>query len=838
MSEMRFAEVIVDIPAQEVDRPFTYEIPPHLFSSINPGSVVLVPFGKRQQIGYVESLSSSTSLDSTLPIIDILEDTPVFGLEMVELCRWIADYYFSTRGEALKLALPPGRTRKITQKIVLKYELPDKARLLRDHGDSRSVSRSDDDRDPALAHTVDDDRQKKLVEVLESAGGGMATKELEKRFPQENLAPLLRLLQDQGLIDRKYCVVLPRVAPKWEEWCELEEIDESQGTPGSKQRKILAVLSQQGQAMLVRELLEITGSSRQSLKALERSGRVRLTKRELLRKPPVWQFSKSGSSFELTPEQEKAVSKIATSLQNERSHVFLLQGVTGSGKTEVYLRSIARVLETGKSAIVIVPEIVLTAQTVDRFRERFGDAVAVMHSGLSAGERFDQWRMISRGEYPVVVGTRSALFAPVKNLGLIVVDEEHETTYKQNRNPRYHAREVAVKRAAVNKAVVILGSATPSIESRYKCELGEYQLLELPYRVKDRPLPEIEIVDMRETERNQIFHPRLRAELDRATQAEDKVILFLNRRGFASFIMCRDCGLVLRCRQCAVSLTYHTKSSQEDRRLLKCHHCGSRMRCPDICPKCASHNIGHFGVGIQRVESETISLYPDYRVIRMDTDALETRSAYAHKLSEFEATPRGLLLGTQMIAKGLDFPEVTLVGVISADTALNLPDFRSAERTFQLMMQVGGRAGRGEKPGKVVLQTYAPEHYAIRSLEQGDYDSFYQQELDFRRELNYPPFSSLVNILVSGKKWEEVSEVAQALSRFLLEKEVSRWAELLGPTEAPIPRIKANYRWHMILKGRDEGLVGFLRSAISEFCKTKGKKSASIIVDVDPVWLL
>jgi primosomal protein N' (replication factor Y) len=492
----------------------------------------------------------------------------------------------------------------------------------------------------------------------------------------------------------------------------------------------------------------------------------------------------------------------------------------------------------GKTAIVIVPEIVLTAQIVERFRERFGDAVAVMHSGLSAGERFDQWRMISRGKYQVVVGTRSAVFAPVKNLGLIVADEEHEATYKQNRSPRYHAREVAVKRARLNGAVVILGSATPSIESRYRCDLGEFRLLKLPYRVRDRSLPEIEIVDMREGERNGIFHPRLREEMDRATKAQDKVILFLNRRGFASFIMCRDCGLVMRCRHCAVSLTYHIKSSPREKRVLKCHHCDFRVESPETCPKCGSHRIGHFGVGIQRVESETSALYPDYTIIRMDTDALSTRSAYAHKLADFEATSRALLLGTQMIAKGLDFPEVTLVGVISADTALNLPDFRSAERTFQLMMQVSGRAGRGEKPGKVVLQTYAPEHYAIESLREGSYDIFYQRELDFRKELNYPPFSNLINIVVSGKQAEEVSEVTGRLAEFLLEKGVGRWGELLGPTEAPIPKIKANYRWHMILKGRDEGLTAFLRSAVSEFCRAKGRKSASIIVDVDPVWLL
>lgn len=814
MGEIRYAEVIVDIPAQEVDRPFTYEIPSHLLPLVTVGSVVLVPFGKRREIGYVESLSPTTSITSTLPIIDLLEEIPAFNQEMVELCRWVADYYFSTRGEALKLALPPGRIRKITSKIILKARGPDSEAARKDT------------------------KQRKLLEALNAAGGEMTVSELEKIFPETNLSSLLKQLQDEGLIERRYSAAAPKVLTKWEEWCELEkdfragELESAGNAP--KQKAILAALLECGEPVPVRRLLELAGASRQSLKALERAGKLKMFKVEVLRKPPSWKFCAVDSPFKLTPEQTAAVAEIKKSLENQTSQVFLLQGVTGSGKTEVYLQSIECVLKMGKTAIVIVPEIVLTAQTVERFRERFGDRVAVMHSGLSAGERFDQWRAVSRGNYQVVVGARSAIFAPVKNLGLVVVDEEHEATYKQNRSPRYHAREVAIRRARLNGASAILGSATPSIESRYKCEVGEFHLLGLPYRVENRPLPEIEVVDMREGERSQIFHPRLKEELDRATRAEDKVILFLNRRGFASFIMCRDCGLVMRCRHCAVSLTYHIKV----RRTLKCHHCGSQMQSPEVCPQCASHRVGYFGVGTQRIESEVGSLYPDYKIIRMDTDALRTKSAYVHKLLEFSSTPKALLLGTQMIAKGLDFPEVTLVGVVNADTALNLPDFRSAERTFQLMMQVSGRAGRGAKPGRVIVQTYAPDHYAIESVREGSYDMFYQRELAFRKELNYPPFSSLVNIVVSGKQEKEVSEVAVELAKFLSEREVRRWAGLLGPTEAPIPKIRANYRWHMILKGRDKGLNTFLRSTMPDFLRTIERKSTSIIVDADPVWLL
>jgi len=663
----KYAQVIVDLPARQLDHPFVYEISPEIASQIKIGSIVLVPFGRRRERGFVTGFTSERPNVSLARIEKLLEEEPVFDEKTIQLCRWLADYYLSTLGETLKLAFPARRAKR--------------------------------------------------------------------------------------------------------------------------------------------------------------------------KEPSTSYFSTMPPHLALNQEQEIALEKIKKSLDCANHKVFLLEGVTGSGKTEVYLQAIAHALNLGKSAIVLVPEIALTAQTVERIKSKFGQIVAVLHSGLTAGERFGQWQRLKFGDCRVAVGARSALFAPLENLGLIIVDEEHETAYKQNRNPRYHAREAALKRGELESAVVILGSATPSLESKFLAEQKKYEPLNLTQRVEGRPLPEMAIVDMRQESsagRKEIFSSLLLEEISRCLEAKEKAILFLNRRGYANFLLCRECGLVLKCRRCAVSLTYHQSEN-----LLKCHHCGYQERAPQTCPACGGYRIRQFGFGTQRVESEIKALFPDLSVIRMDADTTAKRDAHRQKLIEFQRLEKGILLGTQMIAKGLDFPEVTLVGVIDADTALHLPDFRAAERTFQLILQVAGRAGRGSRPGKVIIQTYCSDNYVLESLRQGNYDQFYAQEMNFRRELNYPPYSSLVNILIFGRDEAETRKAAEIMGKSLLEEGIASLGTMLGPTAAPIAKLNNRYRWHIVFKTtRPDELKARLKEFLGRFLSGKMAKGVNVSVDVDPVSIL
>ncbi len=532
-----------------------------------------------------------------------------------------------------------------------------------------------------------------------------------------------------------------------------------------------------------------------------------------------------------TPEQRQAIDLIKKCLDDEAHKVFLLHGVTGSGKTEVYLQSIAHALALGRSSIILVPEISLTPQTVARFRSRFGDKIAVLHSRQLGSRRASEWQRVCSGDAQIVVGARSAVFAPLKNLGLVVVDEEHETSYKQEDTPRYNAREVAIKRADLSNAVVILGSATPSLESFYAAKKGEYTLIELPERIDCKSLPEVEIVDMREefsrAKKVPIFSERLKTWIQKDISEKKQVILFLNRRGFSTFISCRRCGYVLTCKRCNVSLTYHFHTKK-----LTCHHCNYKMDPLDICPKCNSTYVKYWGTGTEKVESELHRLFPNASISRMDTDATQMRGAHEKVLSRFKDGKIDILVGTQMIAKGLDFPKVTLVGVISADTALNLPDFRSGERTFNLLTQVAGRAGRGDLGGRVIIQTYAPGHYSIQAAKNHDYNSFYAKEVSFRKELNLPPFCRMVCLTLRGRKEEVVLKVSESLKERLLIKDRSKKIEVLGPAPAPISRMKGMYRWNLFLKSNKvEDIVSILRKVLGNRRREQG---VIITVDVEP----
>ncbi|MBU1932384.1 MAG: primosomal protein N' [Candidatus Omnitrophica bacterium] len=539
----------------------------------------------------------------------------------------------------------------------------------------------------------------------------------------------------------------------------------------------------------------------------------------------------SGIHLTPTPEQKEALDQIKHCIDKKESRVFLLHGVTGSGKTEVYLQTIGHVLESGLSSIVLVPEISLTPQTVARFKARFGDRIAVLHSRLTGSKRASEWERIASGDPCVVVGARSAIFAPVKNLGLVVVDEEHETSYKQDDVPRYNARDVAIKRADLMGAVTILGSATPSLESFYAARKGKYRLIELSERIDSRLMPEVEIVDMREelsrTKKLHIFSHSLKSWIDKDIAEGKQVILFLNRRGFSTFISCRKCGHVVTCRRCSVSLTYHFHTKK-----LSCHHCNYKIDPPDICPKCESSYLKYWGIGTEKVESEAHRFFPAARISRMDTDATHKRGTHEKVLSKFKDHKIDILVGTQMIAKGLDFPKVTLVGVISADTALNLPDFRSGERTFNLLTQVAGRAGRSDLGGRVIIQTYTPGHYAIQAAKTHDYNSFYGKEISFRKDLNLPPFSRIVTLNFRGRGEDRVIKVSESLRNKLERKNKSKKIEILGPAPAPVSRVKGMYRWNLFLKAdKVECITALLKDVIGARRREGG---IIVTVDVDP----
>ena len=536
-----------------------------------------------------------------------------------------------------------------------------------------------------------------------------------------------------------------------------------------------------------------------------------------------------GSDTHLTPnlEQQRALDSIIDSMSHRKHKVFLLHGVTGSGKTEVYLQSIDNALKLGLSSIILVPEISLTPQTVARFKARFGDEIAVLHSRLLGSKRISEWKRISSGEARIIIGARSAIFAPVKNLGLVVVDEEHETSYKQEDTPRYNARDVAIKRAEISSAIVILGSATPSLESFYAAKNGKFITIELSERIDSRLLPVVDIVDMREemtrAKKVPIFSQKLREWIEKDISERKQVILFLNRRGFSTFINCRKCGYVIKCKRCSVSLTYHF-----DKKKLVCHHCNFNMLPPEICPECSSSYMKYWGLGTEKVESEAHRLFPAAIIERMDTDSTGKRGSHDKVLSRFKDGRVDILIGTQMIAKGLDFPKVTLVGVISADTALNLPDFRSAERTFNLLTQVAGRAGRSDLGGRVIIQSYTPQHYSIQAAKNHDYNTFYDKEILLRKELYLPPFCRMVALTLRGRKEEKVFKASDNLKAILEKADKSKNIKILGPAPSSISKMKGMYRWGIFLRSENaENITSILKKALRE------NKTSGIIITVD-----
>ena len=685
------AEVALPLP---IDDTFHYAVPPKFRSSLTVGSRVTVPFQRRVLTGYVVGVLQRTEIEKLKMIADVPDVLPTFDERMLELTRWIGEYYFCSWGEALACAAPPGTM--VEGKRVYRIAAMPKF--------GTKLSR----------------REQELVALL-SEHGEQSVAQLQRATGVHALHNALNMLESKAIVESRHVVPRSRVGPKKVLFAaslvqpeNAKQVVQELRSSAPAQAKLLEMLMSRPGAQPAAGLLEEAGTSLQVLRALERKGLVLIARKELLRTPVTTLDTEQDKKVVLTEEQQKAHDVIAMAVRTDQFGVFLLKGITGSGKTEVYLRVIERALEKGGTAIVLVPEISLTPQTVARFTNRFGPRIAVLHSRLSTGERYDEWRRIKRGDASIVVGARSAVFAPVRNLGIIVVDEEHDGSYKQADAPRYHARDVAIMRAKMCNAVVVLGSATPSLESYHNCEVGKFMLLELTSRVTGQALPNVSVIDMRQQALDMHARPvislPLQDKIEEKLAKGEQVMVFLNRRGYAPFLMCRRCGYVPMCRRCYVSLTYHSTTD-----LLQCHYCNGSQQVLVMCPECGKGKLIFVGAGTEKTERDLRCFFPEARIERMDLDTTSRKGAHQKILSRFMKGEIDILVGTQMIAKGHDFPGVTLVGVVSADVAINIPDIRAAERVFQLLTQVAGRAGRGSEPGEVLIQTYNCEHYSIKA---------------------------------------------------------------------------------------------------------------------------
>jgi len=840
----KLIEVAVDVPGQGTST-YTYSLPADMVELPELGTLLLVPFGGRDALGYVVGLPADSDIAKVKNIRAVVDD---FGIpsEYIEVCRWMAEYYVCSFGDALRLLLPPGGNRSVRCVITLK-------------GGAKSLV--DDESAGVLSQDVERLRGDPIIGTVFQAGGFIEQRKLERLLPGMSKSEFKRVLfslEDAGHIDRSYQMSTPRIKEKETRAVSVvpghTSVIASAGSLGPAQGRAYNLLLQSdGGPVALADLMSAADVSRAPISSLAEKGILTVTDLPLSQiisisedAPAVAGEAKGSengplgslpvpvrSDIDLTEEQASALKQIT----GDEDSVFVLDGVTGSGKTEVYLRSMAAMAKKGKGSILLVPEIALTPQTKRRVEARFGKDVAVLHSNLGERGRYEEWNRIAKGEVSIVVGTRSALFSPIRNLGLIVIDEEHEGSYKQGMAPRYHAREVALELAKLRGAKVVMGTATPSLEAEAMVGNGSATRIKLTYRPTGHGMAEVRVVDMKLESGASVLGETLQAEMKRTLEAREKVILLLNRRGFSSYLMCSDCGHVPLCRYCAVSMTYHRRESR-----LRCHHCNYSEKAPALCPECSSHELVFKGTGTQRAEDHIVALFPDVPLIRMDADSTQRQGSHARYLSEF-GDERGpaILLGTQMIAKGLHFPEVTLVGVLSADSGIFIPDFRAAERTYQLIKQVAGRAGRGDMPGRVIVQTFNPDHYAIQAAAADLGDSFIKAESDIRRDAGYPPYRGLVSVVISHPDRSKAEAAAWRVTDELRGSVSFDDLELLGPASAPIERIKGRYRWHFLVKHPALGgrAVIEMKRHLGRIARAQsGDKNLNVIVDVDPMWVL
>lgn len=803
---MKIASVIVDVPAKQTDREFDYLIPAQWLETIKPGMRVIVPFGPRKIQGFVTEIKAESEFKKLREIIEPMDLEPVLNQELLDLGNWLTENTLCFKIYAFQAMLPAALKAKYEKKVKLSPGVD----LNQLHTQLQEAFKNEE------AINWDDALNNGLVPILqrEAAKGHLEVIYVVK----------------ERLKKKKLKYVIPLLPPK-----DLEGVQNGLPPKAEKQKEVLKYFVEHSDPVELRQLLSRLNISSSTVKALVEKGYLAEQDMEVYRDPYENRTFTRTEHLHLTEDQQRAMGPILNSIENKLHEVFLLYGVTGSGKTEIYLQTIQDVIEKGREAIVLVPEIALTPQMVNRFKGRFGNLVAVLHSGLSAGEKYDEWRKIQRKEVRVVVGARSAIFAPFENLGIIIIDEEHETSYKQEEMPRYHARDVAIERAKKNNCPVVLGSATPSLESFARAQKGVYTLLSLPNRMNKRALPAVEIIDMREELRagnRSMFSGKLFELLKERIERKEQSVLFLNKRGHSSFVMCRDCGYVMNCPNCDISLTYHKVKEQ-----MKCHYCGFESYVPSQCPECSSDYIRYFGTGTQKVEDELGKILPEAKVIRMDVDTTGQKGAHERLLKEFHEGKADILLGTQMIAKGLDFPNITLVGVLSADTMLHLPDFRSSEKTFQLLTQVSGRAGRHELPGEVIIQTYTPEHYSVELAGTQDYDRFYHREMMMRKAHHYPPFYYLALITISHEELMTVVSATEKIAAFVRSR-LSNHAVVLGPAASPIPRINNRYRYHCLIKYKREPELNKTLKTILDQYQADPKSGLLVSIDVNPFILM
>ena len=793
------------------DKAFDYLIPSNLVDKVSIGTRLLVPFssGNSEVEGYCVGISEKSKSKKLKSIIKIVNENTVFDEYMLDTIEYMHERYLTPYLDLIHAVVPSGTEVKSYEWVIVNDIREERSQL-----------------------------RKKIVECLLDNGGGMELNALVSLM-QRDVRPQIRDMIKKGSLVKEYrhiqsvndkkiravkLIITPEQAVN-----EAEKLEKK----APIQSRMLEILSV-NEFIAVSDLKDFAGGSYNAVSALQKKGFVKLFDLTVERNPLNSKKIKRSTAFIMTDEQKTAVKAITDSIDSGVYSPFLLYGVTGSGKTEVFMQAIQHSVENDKTALVLVPEISLTPQMVSRFLSRFGNRIAVLHSGLSLGERYDQWKRIYEGNADIVIGARSAVFAPLKNIGIIIVDEEHSDTYKSEMSPRYNAKEVAQFRAKQYGSAVVFASATPSVNSFYKASIGELSLLTMRYRYNRNKMPDINVIDMREeleSGNRSMFSRKLEEEIKKNIDKGEQTILFLNRRGFSTFVSCRSCGYTAECPNCNISLTYHKFGNN-----LKCHYCGYSRPNYKICPNCGSRYIRYFGGGTQRVEEELHRIFPDATAIRMDVDTTGKKQAHEKILDKFDKEKIDVLIGTQMVSKGLDFENVTLVGVISADTMLHMNDYRSAERTYSMLEQVVGRAGRGQKKGRAIIQTYSPDSEAIQMAAMHNYDGFYASEIERRKLMWYPPYSKLINIMFSGTSESVVPQAAKYFLKLIGNpKDIGQKIQILGPVPSSISKIKNKYRWQILIKCEDDDALNeILKKALNVCASNKNYKSISIIIDKNP----
>ncbi|HXT24533.1 MAG TPA: primosomal protein N' [Candidatus Eisenbacteria bacterium] len=828
----KLCNVAVAVPLRTT---FTYKIPARFAAEIQTGSRVLVPFRKKSTVGvvveFVEAPPAGTKLREIQKSLDAV---PALNLKLLELGKWIASYYVAPIGEVCRAMLPPLTELQAQQRVVL----TDAGRTALDAtlAASSALKTGFSLQANPSAIPLQPRESLTLFQQLKPAKTGLLLAAvIRSGIPLPDLLKLQRrgLLEiRQDVQDRK------RRMQRIVAWKESPGAETSKPLP-DKEQHLKNLLSVERGPLPLPQLLKLSALSRTVVDRLIREGKLEYWEEPLDPAEDPFDIGYTPPAHALNPEQERAFSAIRARFELREFGVQLLHGVTGSGKTEIYLRAVQDTLARGKTAIVMVPEIALTLWIGRQCRAWFGahfEGVAVLHSALSDVERAREWWRVRNGEARVVVGTRSAIFAPVENLGLIIVDEEQESSYKQEETPRYHGRDVAIVRAKLENAVALLGSATPSLETYHHARSGKYELLSLTQRVADRSLPSVEIVDLREdfkqTHRTSPISSALRKGIEDCLAFNTQALILINRRGYSWSVICRSCGASVQCANCSISMTHH-----KYRNRLECHYCGYTQSIPKKCPKCDSQYVYFFGEGSEQFEERLRKEFPKARVARLDRDTARTKRQFQETLGAFAEGALDILVGTQMVAKGHDFHRVTLVGVVGADGSLNMPDFRAAERTFQLLTQVAGRAGRGDLPGRVLIQTFYPDHYAIQDAVKQDYAAFFERELHFRRVMAYPPFISLANVIIHDRSLDKAIKWSTQLSQFLA-PHAGNEIRVLGPASAPLSRLKSEYRFQFLLKSRKKAALAKLLSAALAYADSKQIQQTALVVDMDPLQLL